>query len=465
MESGRFWLGHVLEDSMDQVSFDRIARALGAATSRRAGVKAALGLGAAIGLGAAEGAAAKPRPEGPCGKGGRKDNVCTKDSQCCTGYCEQSIKNKDKQGRCRCIRKGRPCTAKQTCCGKAICSSGVCVSGTPPEPPEICDVCASGCAFTAIQTAVTAATSGATIKIDGGTYREDVTVDKSLTLKACNGAAVTWYNLTDAQRALFVPRADPAYDVVVEGITFTSDTTSGGGIYQENGTLTLSGSTTVTGCKASLGGGVQFGDGQNGGTLVMQDTATVTSNTSDSYGGGVFIDSYTTFEMRGNSAVTNNTAGSDGGGVFTDSSSSMTMRDDASVSGNTTTGNAGGGIAVYGGTGAFLEMHDRSSVTGNTCGGSNPQYHGGGGVVLGTPGALTMDGDTVISGNTSGVGGGGVRSNGQITMSGNAAIKQNTATTGTGGGIYGAPDAVLTKTAPASITGNSPDQCGGAVSC
>jgi predicted outer membrane repeat protein len=326
-------------------------------------------------------------------------------------------------------------------------------------------VCGSGCAYSTIQPAVAAAASGATIRIDAGTYREDVTVDKSLTLKACNGATVTWYNLTDGQRALFVPRADPGYNVVVEGITFTSDSTSGGGIHQENGALTLSGSTTVTGCKAEYGGGVHFGDGDNGGVLVLQGSAIVTSNSSDSYGGGIYMDSYTTLEMRGTSAVTNNVASGLGGGVFTQSNSSMTMRDDASVTGNASTSVTGGGIEVYGGTGAFLVMHDRSSVSGNSCQGSNPQYDGGGGVNIGSPGYLTMDGDTIISGNASTASGGGVRTNGQVTMSGNAAIKQNTATGGSGGGIFGAADAALTKNAPATITGNSPDQCGGSLSC
>ncbi len=326
-------------------------------------------------------------------------------------------------------------------------------------------MCSSGCAYSTIQPAVAAAASGATIRIDAGTYREDVTVDKSLTLKACNGATVTWYNLTDGQRALFVPRADPGYNVVVEGITFTSDSTSGGGIHQENGALTLSGSTTVTGCKAGYGGGVHFGDGNsNGGVLVLQGSAIVTSNSSDSYGGGIYMDSYTTLEMRGTSAVTNNVASGQGGGVFTQSYSSMTMRDDASVTGNTSTSVTGGGIGVYGGTGAFLVMHDRSSVSGNSCQGST-QYDGGGGVSLGTPGYLTMDGDTIISGNATTASGGGVRTNGQVTMSGNAAIKQNTATGGSGGGIFGAAAAALTKNAPATITGNSPDQCGGSLSC
>jgi len=98
---------------MDQRSFDRFARLLGGAASRRAGIRAALG--GLLGLAAPDGADAgrnkakdkakgkeegrgRPGPEGPCGNGSRKDNACTKDSDCCTGICNTSLgkKNRDK---------------------------------------------------------------------------------------------------------------------------------------------------------------------------------------------------------------------------------------------------------------------------------------------------------------------------------------------------------------------------------
>ncbi len=65
--------------------------------------------------------------EGPCGSGSRKDNICTKDSECCTSICDIQLgkKNKDKKGRCRCVRRGGACTADNNCCN-SICISGVC---------------------------------------------------------------------------------------------------------------------------------------------------------------------------------------------------------------------------------------------------------------------------------------------------------------------------------------------------
>jgi hypothetical protein len=47
-------------------------------------------------------------------------------------------------------------------------------------------VCASGCAYTTIQAAITAATAGSTITVGPGTYEELLTVDKPLTLSGPN---------------------------------------------------------------------------------------------------------------------------------------------------------------------------------------------------------------------------------------------------------------------------------------
>jgi len=51
-------------------------------------------------------------------------------------------------------------------------------------------VCASGCAFSSIQSAITAASSGATITIGPGTYVENVVVTKPLTLKGSGTGTV-----------------------------------------------------------------------------------------------------------------------------------------------------------------------------------------------------------------------------------------------------------------------------------
>lgn len=151
---------------MDHASFDRIARLLGGAVTRRAGLAAAiaaLGAGRLPDLAAGTGAAAAApgrdrkreeratRPEGPCGDGSGKDNRCRKHKQCCTGYCKKG--KKGRTGRCRCLKRGKPCTAKQTCCGKLACIDGTCAAaapagiptGQPCTPADTCAAAAASC--------------------------------------------------------------------------------------------------------------------------------------------------------------------------------------------------------------------------------------------------------------------------------------------------------------------------------
>ncbi|MGI9254043.1 MAG: hypothetical protein ACR2J8_09865, partial [Thermomicrobiales bacterium] len=103
---------------MDHASFDRFARLLGRATSRRAGIGAALAALTSGALATEAGAAkrthgahgGKVKPAGPCGDGTVKDNRCRKNAECCTNICKTKNKGKDGSGRCRCQRKRRPCT-------------------------------------------------------------------------------------------------------------------------------------------------------------------------------------------------------------------------------------------------------------------------------------------------------------------------------------------------------------------
>ncbi|MGI9253575.1 MAG: hypothetical protein ACR2J8_07505, partial [Thermomicrobiales bacterium] len=167
---------------MDHTAFDRIARLLGAASTRRAGLTAALGALAASATAAAK-SPHHPKPEGPCGDHSRKDNTCSKDSQCCTGFCKKGLKNTDGQGRCRCIKKGQPCTPSQTCCGNLACVDGICGSN--------CTVCSTGCPFDSVNDAYAAASPGDTILIGRGTWPTGISVTKDITLAACSAKPAT----------------------------------------------------------------------------------------------------------------------------------------------------------------------------------------------------------------------------------------------------------------------------------
>ncbi|MGI9254984.1 MAG: hypothetical protein ACR2J8_14675, partial [Thermomicrobiales bacterium] len=130
---------------MGEQRFDAALRALGRGASRRNAIAGVLG--ALLGSSQLVSAAGGPRPdgsgrgagkhrkqpgtEGPCGDGSHKANVCTKDSQCCTGMCNlnPSKKNRDKTGRCRCVQKGSACKADRNCCAGMSCTKGTCASG------------------------------------------------------------------------------------------------------------------------------------------------------------------------------------------------------------------------------------------------------------------------------------------------------------------------------------------------
>jgi hypothetical protein len=125
---------------MDGQSFDRIARLLGGAASRRAGIKAAVV--AAVGL-ATRGVlpeqpvAAKPTQDGPCDDRSGKMNRCKADGDCCTRYCKTG--KSGKTGRCRCIHRGKPCRPEQKCC------NGTCTNGKCPRKKRRCVKAGKSC--------------------------------------------------------------------------------------------------------------------------------------------------------------------------------------------------------------------------------------------------------------------------------------------------------------------------------
>ncbi|MGI9253231.1 MAG: hypothetical protein ACR2J8_05760, partial [Thermomicrobiales bacterium] len=92
---------------MDQQAVDHIAAVLGSAASRRAGLASALSV--ALGRGATAASASRPRRQGPCGDFSRAANRCRKHGDCCTEICDTTLKNIDRDGRCRCRRRGQPC--------------------------------------------------------------------------------------------------------------------------------------------------------------------------------------------------------------------------------------------------------------------------------------------------------------------------------------------------------------------
>ena len=209
---------------MEQDQFDRIVRTLGSATTRRAGIGAAIaGAFGFIALTDNARSRRSPEPSGPCGDGSGQSNRCTSNKDCCTNYCDTAAR------RCRCIARGAACKSNQSCCAGNACHNGVCSNSGPnptttprptktpvatatptntvvptatptgtltpsPTPAPTNTPIPSGCDVdpgTDIGVAIALAPEGGTITLGPGTHTLNaggLTIDKSITLEACSSA-------------------------------------------------------------------------------------------------------------------------------------------------------------------------------------------------------------------------------------------------------------------------------------
>jgi hypothetical protein len=293
-----------------------------------------------------------PEQQGdPCGSTGQ---VCQADGTCA---CDA-----DSCPACSTCEGDGTCTIP--CDGEGCCNNGTCEPGTDDDfcgadgeacvacaGDELCqangtcavpcgDVCASGCPFDSIQDAINAASSGATIEVCAGTYNEDLFIDKDLTIiGAGQGADPSSNTIVDGTGTTRVVRVegtdvlvamqdlritggaghccgtglDSDADVTLTNVTITGNTAdgSGGGLFNNpDRTMTLINCTVTDNSSTDIGGGIT-----NQGILVLTNTD-VTDNDADGDGGGIFNDFGATATLDADSSVTGNFAASDGGGVL-----------------------------------------------------------------------------------------------------------------------------------------------------
>jgi hypothetical protein len=252
-------------------------------------------------------------------------------------------------------------------------------------------VCASGCDYTRIKSAIAASTTldGDTLAIGAGIYTEaGILVNKSLTLQGA-GAATTIVQAastkgTAPNRVFTIPSGVTATLqalTIRHGRAIFSEFMNGGGLWNE-GTLTLLNSTVRDNDAGLSGGGLS-----NWGTLTLRNS-TVSDNSSTGNGGGLANEG--TLTLR-NSTVSSNSAFVGGGlanfGTLTFTSSL--------VAHNT----AGGSIVARGG--GVLNA-GKVTLTHSTVSGNSAPYGGG---LSNEDGTLTLLNSTV-SGNSAPYGGG-----------------------------------------------------------
>lgn len=187
----------------------------------------------------------------------------------------------------------------------------------------------------------------------------------------------------------------------------------GGGIYNLNGTVSLTDGSTIADNTAELGAGA--GIYNDGGTVILNNS-TVRDNVTNGHGGGIY--SFNGAATITDSTVINNFAVWYGGGIYNDGGT-MTLTD-STIDGNTADV-YGGGLSNWG-----TAILNNSTISNNTAS-SN-----GGGIY--NDNTLYANNIT-ISGNSGDTGGGIYQSTGQMELY-NATISNNMTTMGTGGGIY-----------------------------
>jgi hypothetical protein len=219
----------------------------------------------------------------------------------------------------------------------------------------------------------------------------------------------------------------------ITGSTFTGNTATGapalgGAVLAEQGTVSITGSTTFTGNSATDGGAV---------VLVAETSANVTGDTfsnniASSIGGAMFTDACTSAQIGG-CAFTGNRANGGGGpgiaGAIADvSSPSLTLSNDT-ITGNYATSIAGG----------VLGQNDGLSITNTVITGNSATQEGGGLAWFATAPVPTPSlsvSNCNISGNSAGLAGGGVfLNNGSYSAKFTNCYVGNNYTPGIGGGF------------------------------
>jgi hypothetical protein len=182
---------------------------------------------------------------------------------------------------------------------------------------------------------------------------------------------------------------------------------SGGAIYNNYGTVTLSGNSSIAENMARYGGGIY----NDHGTVTLNGNSTISGNTAKYFGsgggaGGGIYNNFGTVTLNGDSSVTENISNY-GGGIYNDHGT-VILNGDSSISGNT---------AIYSGGGA-------------------------GGGIFNDFGTVTLNGDSSITENMSEYAG-GIFNYGTVTLNGNSSISENT------------PYSVLNVIGTVTLNGNS----------
>lgn len=286
-----------------------------------------------------------------------------------------------------------------------------------------------------LRDAIAAANNGDTIQFDAalngraiGLTSGELVVNKNITI---SGPGPTMLAVSRASGTFRIIHITPGHIVRIEGLKISDGFSheSGGGVFNEEATLTLDHCAVEGNYSGGLGGGGIYSSGVSAVLTILNSTVDSNLNNGIDQGGG-----------------------GQGAGINSDGTLTIT---DSSVSGNSVytqpprPGRSGGIFS------AGKAAISRSSVGGNMAG------HGGAGITNSGPMVIT---DSSVSYNTNVLGGfgGGIENLGTLeirnsTISGNRAIFKQS---GLGGGIFNGEILIITNS---TITDNSADGQGGGI--
>jgi PKD repeat protein len=199
-----------------------------------------------------------------------------------------------------------------------------------------------------IQAALDAASPGDTVVIPAGTYTENVTLNKPVSLTAWGPVTI---QAGGGQRAL-TATGPITSSVVISGLTFT-----GGNL----------GGTT---CPASCGGGLLLSAGA--GPLIVNS---IVRNNTAYQGGGIYADAASDLQLR-NVQILTNAAADNGGGVFAQRALTLSQ---VTLINNTA---AGGGGVYHTGSGAGYLVNVLAARNTATTGGAGLAFNSSGKVIV-----------------------------------------------------------------------------------
>lgn len=318
----------------------------------------------------------------------------------------------------------------------------------------------AACAYATIVSAISAASSGATIYISPGTYPERLgLIDKDLVLTAATndcGAGATSGVTIDANDAAAanggVAQIGGGRNVTFANLTLTDGTASLGGIVYVGSSahLVLDNTDLTSGSAASLGGGLRI---YNGTVEMINASRIIGSETTGSNGGGVALAGGTLIlrdDSRIGDYLQSNTAADLGGGVYLDGGV-LTMEDTSRVRSNTATTNGGGVYALNGGD---ILMEDSASIGWSVSTAGNSAVDGGGVYLTGVGATLTMNDNTSVRYNTASSDGGGIYVTGGASFSSDSASVTNNSAAERGGGIMVDTSATVAMQNGATVNSN-----------